>query len=1059
MATIKINVQAQNQAARELIQLRQQLHQLNRRLEQQRQALRGATVAERKSIQAKIDAIQALQRQNRLEQESVRLKQQAARAAVRETQAIRQSEGNFRRFAQVLVRTTSSYGGFIESIGSTAFVVNLAGFYVGRFVHSLVQVAAEAERFNSVLEVTTSDARAVGSQIRALQRDLITTDFSTITQTFNALNAATDDVERSIDTIRGLGVALGTLNTAAYDQSRFFVQLRQLYAQNKLEADEFKILQETLPNVLTLTSRALGVQVASYKELKDFIDGANISVREYIDTLADYATAELPGVDPSTYTAQVAQLNETIRQIQREIGQVLIPILAQGARELRTFLQAFSSISLQNISGFISSVVGITLAVYGVSRAFQDFLQGFLIFRGTVFNFSLWNAFTEAISSFFIRSGIAAQRFSTILNTRVIPAVKNFIATMKALEITFSTGFLIAGITTFLAAFLAVRDEVRRIEESISDLDRAFARVGQFFYFDDALGRVRQFSDLTVSELTRSVNSVIDARQSIEAEFRELSERLNIPVIELAFLDAREILDAYDIYGSGLDNLIEQIEELQSEYNIAEKTIQRFKDRIDELKAATEATARATSSLLVELARINSRLQQAQSDFQVSVSQPATLGNYRDRVAAIQSAAQQEIAVLRDRAEIERRLLEETEDDKNKIQAGSIDIQTRLRRDIERVVRRSEQRIAEVTQIAADERIEIEKRVLEQRSQLYAAFLENRLDEARKAQQKEALIFLATRYADEIKTARNLFNTFFKDVRDRARETGTDITNYFQQTLRGVQNYNQAIQKAREQAIKDRTRQAPQRELPGLRQELNLDFVLTGQFGAQATAEDLAAVYAEYLETYRETATQTFLGRIQEITEQAKTLIEAGITEAETRGEQAERLRKQRLQRERRERERLERDQERILQRELRARVRLYQQYASEVVPILRSVIDSQIDGTEELVDALKRALRELITASVSRIIQDKIEKAILIANERRYQAELIKTAALKKQAIDTNSLLSTAALQTAAGVAGGVGFPGVPVLPALQLLLQIGAGQIREIDYEISKLTKQNRR
>ena len=162
-------------------------------------------------------------------------------------------------------------------------------------------------------------------------------------------------------------------------------------------------------------------------------------------------------------------------------------------------------------------------------------------------------------------------------------------------------------------------------KQAFSDLDKTLARIGQLFRFDDALGRVRRFGDLTVSELTRSVNAIIDARRSIEAEFGELAERLDIPVIELAFLDAREVLRTYEIYGSGLDNLIKQIEELQAEYNIAEGTIQRFTDRINELKASTEATAKATSSLLVELARVNSRLQEAQSATQLAISQPAGL--------------------------------------------------------------------------------------------------------------------------------------------------------------------------------------------------------------------------------------------------------------------------------------------------------------------------------------------------------------------------------------------------------------------------------------------------
>ena len=99
MATIRVDIESRNQAARELIRLREQLNALNRRLAQQQQLLRSANTAERKNIQAKISAIQALQRQNKLEQESARIKQQLARQTARETQAVRMSEGNFSAFS------------------------------------------------------------------------------------------------------------------------------------------------------------------------------------------------------------------------------------------------------------------------------------------------------------------------------------------------------------------------------------------------------------------------------------------------------------------------------------------------------------------------------------------------------------------------------------------------------------------------------------------------------------------------------------------------------------------------------------------------------------------------------------------------------------------------------------------------------------------------------------------------------------------------------------------------------------------------------------------------
>ena len=264
-AVIDISINAKNRAERELLQLNRQLHGLNRQLYAQKQAYAQATGEERKNVAAKIQTIRNLQQQTRFDQQQLRLKKQLILQQRRENGV--QSEfvqnmknvvrgqndliSNLQRVGQVAVRTSSSYGGFIESVGSTAFVFNLAGFYLGRFVSDIVRVGAEAERFQSVLRVTTQNASAVETEIRKLNRELILTDFATITSAFNALNAATGNARTSIEIIRGLGTAMGTLNTAAYDQQRFFTQLSQLYAQNRLELDDYKILQETLPQYST----------------------------------------------------------------------------------------------------------------------------------------------------------------------------------------------------------------------------------------------------------------------------------------------------------------------------------------------------------------------------------------------------------------------------------------------------------------------------------------------------------------------------------------------------------------------------------------------------------------------------------------------------------------------------------------------------------------------------------------------------------------------------------------------------------------------------------------
>ena len=141
---------------------------------------------------------------------------------------------------------------FANNLLSSVLIVDIAAQSVSTFARNLIDVGRQTERYQAVLRATEQDYENVFQRLQQLNRELIGTNFDTINQTFLQLRAAGAGIETTITNVAGLSRAMGQLAVNAEDQGRFFRQLTQAYGQNRLEADEFKILQEVLPNICLL---------------------------------------------------------------------------------------------------------------------------------------------------------------------------------------------------------------------------------------------------------------------------------------------------------------------------------------------------------------------------------------------------------------------------------------------------------------------------------------------------------------------------------------------------------------------------------------------------------------------------------------------------------------------------------------------------------------------------------------------------------------------------------------------------------------------------------------
>ena len=555
----------------EILKIRTSTNLLNKTILEQRRALLTATDEEKRAARQRIAAVTTQKQSLAIQREEIRIQQTRERQMTRTTNATR--------------RSTVAYGSFVDRLADSTVILSQGAFYLGAFLSGVVRVGAETERYQAVLRVTEENSTALYRRLQALNRELIGTDFSTINRLFTTLRGTGAEIESSFTIIEGFSKALGTLSVAAEEQTRFFTQLSQAYSRNQFEADEFKTFQEILPNILKLSSRALGQQVNSYEDLNRILKESNLSVREYIENLASFSAVNLPGVDPNTYTAQAEQLNETIRAIQRNIGSALIPILARGAREVRTFFETFQGVRGRDILLFTSSIAGVTAAVSTTSVALRSLTKGTM------------PALVQSVGS-------------------SIVAFKNWGSAVGAMQVSLAAALPIITATTLAIGYLATRAAVAA--NSTTELQEAFAKIGDAFTFDEVLGRQRRFLDLSIRQLQAGANAAIDSRRLLDSQFQDIADQFNIPQRQLIIGDPTEVLRAYNVHGSGVDALVERLQNLQTEYRVVVRTIDTYRNRIRELttESASVATPQATQDLrnyALELVNAGDNISQLQT--------------------------------------------------------------------------------------------------------------------------------------------------------------------------------------------------------------------------------------------------------------------------------------------------------------------------------------------------------------------------------------------------------------------------------------------------------------
>ena len=362
MATLDINIQSQNQARRDLLNVRQQIQDVNVALTRNRQATLAATREQR--VKLREDRQELLLGRQKLSNSAaqIRLRQ----AQTRETERLTRAQSNLNIQTG---RSTTSFGNFAASfrfLGTATVVAGIAGIS-----REIAQIGIETETARATLRQFTNDTEALFNRLEGVSRRLIGFDLPNIIQSFTAFSAAGAGEDDAITIIEGFSRSLSELGRSAQDTGRFFTQLTQSYAANRIEGDDVKTLIEVLPNFMAIASRAIGTNVESWKDLQEAIEANGLTVREFYTAVGSQQQLESAGADLNTFRAQWELLREELQGVARDIAQDTLPALTRLIRLTREGV--FGADPPEAVTNIDTAAAGTIDSVRRLDREFQVF--------------------------------------------------------------------------------------------------------------------------------------------------------------------------------------------------------------------------------------------------------------------------------------------------------------------------------------------------------------------------------------------------------------------------------------------------------------------------------------------------------------------------------------------------------------------------------------------------------------------------------------------------------------------------------------------------------------
>ena len=561
MATIRVDISAENSASREILRLRSEVNNLGEQIAKNNARTASGTAEERRKTAETNRGLRAQQMLLRAQQN----RQAIALAGLRQESGLL---ANVRRQTELLDRETRNAGGGAR-IFSTAFgelAGTLGAIGITEVAFGIVQAGAAATRASIQVEAATNTFEALGlGAAGAEQRvaELIELSRNPGISFPQAIQAATRletvgiSGERADAVIREFGNSLALVGST--DLSGILLGLEQIVSAGRVTTEEIRQITERSGIAAQAIRDEFGTLIGD--DIQQQLDEAGQGVQQFVDrVVAQLETRGRAAVDSTQNSFQ--NLQNSVFLLGAEIGDRFTPALGAAAR---------------GISGFLD---GITEGIRGTkdfTQVLADLNAEFVRASGRVELREAIEGGIESLEAFIAQSEEAIRNNSVFFGGREDAILLGQIRQARE-ELQELQGVQEQNIETeadLRAELVRQEAELERIQQAQTERNNLIAEQG---------ASARRASRIYLENLTEEEIAVIESIEGLEAK---------IAAYEAAGMAAEE---ATDTATEGTDDATESTKELTTEvtrltevYNGLATNIQQVNELFDFLNQSNPA--------------------------------------------------------------------------------------------------------------------------------------------------------------------------------------------------------------------------------------------------------------------------------------------------------------------------------------------------------------------------------------------------------------------------------------------------------------------------------------
>ena len=341
MATIRVDISAENSASREILRLRSEVNNLGEQIAKNNARTASGTAAERAKTAETNRGLRAQQMLLRAQQN----RQAIALAGLRQESGLL---ANVRRQTELLDRETRNAGGGAR-IFSTAFgelAGTLGAIGITEVAFGIVQAGAAATRASIQVEAATNTFEALGlGAAGAEQRvaELIELSRNPGISFPQAIQAATRletvgiSGSRADSVIREFGNSLALVGST--DLSGILLGLEQIVSAGRVTTEEIRQITERSGIAAQAIRDEFGTLIGD--DIQQQLDAAGQGVQQFVDrVVAQLETRGRAAVDSTQNSFQ--NLQNSVFLLGAEIGDRFTPALGAAARGISGFLDGIT---------------------------------------------------------------------------------------------------------------------------------------------------------------------------------------------------------------------------------------------------------------------------------------------------------------------------------------------------------------------------------------------------------------------------------------------------------------------------------------------------------------------------------------------------------------------------------------------------------------------------------------------------------------------------------------------------------------------------------------------